>query len=163
MTVRKRILFSQNFWLKKFFPSNCTVWKKFLFSQNFWVKNFFFQQYHFRKICSVLFPSVPDVGTDERSSVLEVGTDERFSVPPFRRSERIPRSDLRNRLNGMERKRMEKNDRSIPCLVLEHPFISVHERVPNPEHRAKTTSSRKHGANSKQQAVGCVKQAAGGR
>jgi len=45
---------------------------------------------------------------------------ERMNGPPFRPPERI------------ERKRTEKNHRSNPFLVLEHPFISVHERVPNP-------------------------------
>jgi len=116
-----------------------TVWKKFLFTQNFLQKNFFFhqivlffQQYHFCKIRSVLFLSVPDVGTDEWSSVPKVRTDERSSVPEVGTDSLFLRSDLRNRLNGMERKRTEKNDCSIPCLVLEHPFISVHERVPNP-------------------------------
>jgi len=67
-------------------------------------------------------------------------TPVRMNSTPFLRSggrNRSPvplflRSDLRNGMNRMTRKRTEKNHRSIPCLVLEHPFISVHERVPNP-------------------------------
>jgi len=81
----------------------------------------------------MLRSSVPD----KRYSVPPFRRSERSSVPPFQRLERssVPpflRSDLMNGMNGKERIRTKKNDRSIPFIFFDRPFISVHERVPNP-------------------------------